>query len=115
LEEKRKIYRTGTIIIHTTRTFMHIVAITDTRKQRQKFTSRLWKKRNKENEKGDNRHFVLDLLPYCRKGNRGAPHKPGVAEEPQSAARERDRERHISTHTRTKAYKKFDLRGRRTL
>jgi hypothetical protein len=51
LEEKRKIYRTGTIIIHTTRTFMPIVAITDTRKQRQKFTSRIWKKRNKENTK----------------------------------------------------------------
>jgi hypothetical protein len=51
LEEKRKIYRTGTIIIHTTRTFMPIVAITDTRKQRQKFTSRIWKKRNIENKK----------------------------------------------------------------
>jgi hypothetical protein len=42
---------------------MPLVAITDTRKHRQKFTSRLWKKRNKENEKGDNRHFVLDILP----------------------------------------------------
>jgi hypothetical protein len=50
-------------LLHITRTSMPLVAITDTRKHRQKFTSRLWKKRNKENEKGDNRHFVLDLLP----------------------------------------------------
>jgi hypothetical protein len=51
LEEKRKIYRTGTIIIHTTRTFMPIVAITDTRKHARNSRLGFGKRRTKRTQK----------------------------------------------------------------